>query len=58
MKKLTLKDKLREAFLFAESIKSSARELDYYCKDDGYYSGEKVAKEINTKCEEFLKKLS
>ena len=54
MPKLTQKEKLQKAFIFAQSIKSSARELDYYCKDDGYASGQKVAKEITDKCEEFL----
>lgn len=57
MKKLTQKEKLVEAFIFAQSIKHSANELDYLAKDDDYREGVRISKEITNKVNEFLAKL-
>lgn len=57
MKKLTQKEKLMEAFIFAQTIKSSAKELDYISNDDDYREGVRIAKEISDKVTEFLAKI-
>ncbi len=57
MAKLTQKEKLKEAFIFAQSIRHSAANLEYFSNSYDFTSGRNIAKDLQAKVEEFIKKL-
>lgn len=57
MGKTTMRVKLMQAGMFASQVKSLANNLDYYCDDDDYREGRRIASELLTLSNNFIKLL-